>query len=512
MILHNILKMFGRDEALELDREDLLSYLRSEFVYPTKQDLKSATLADDLKSLKADSTPALYLCGNSLGLQPKRASIRVSEHMTAWAKKGVYGHFKNHSDSSLKGFLEMDAQAATMIAPIVGALPHEVAIAETLSANLHLLMSAFYKPTHERHKIVMESKAFPSDHYAVESQILSHGLDPRESMICIEPPNKGEAILSTSHIISLIDEHASSTALILLPGIQFYTGQYLDIKTITTHAHEHGITIGWDLAHAVGNVDLSLHDWDVDFAVWCNYKYLNAGPGAIAGMFVHAKHGLVDRSALETGKQAYRPRLAGWWGGDKSIRFEMGTQFVPIPGAQGFQVGNPSSLAISALVASLEVFRLVGMPALRKKSMALTGYLERLLLNSPLAHQFGPDRPYSIITPSSPNERGAQLSIRVQPGLLEKILSDLEKNGVVVDERKPDVIRVAPTPLYNTFEEVWDFVSIFTAACRQAGQETSLLHNGCGNADNQKQAPTIDAAQPQDDDSRVFGGGDEAVG
>lgn len=485
--------MFTREEAVQLDKEDLLGYLRAEFVYPSKQDLKSPTLANDLNTLSADATPSLYLCGNSLGLQPKRAAIRISEHMTAWAKKGVYGHFKKHDDSGLAGFLEMDAQAATMMAPIVGALPHEVAVAETLTANLHLLMSSFYTPTREKHKIIMESKAFPSDHHAVESQITHHGFNPQDSMICIQPVNSGSATLTTSHVLSVIDEHASTTALILLPGVQFYTGQLLDIKSITDHAHSHGIMIGWDLAHAVGNVELSLHEWDVDFAVWCSYKYLNAGPGAIAGMFVHSNHGLVDQTAFETGRRAYRPRLAGWWGGDKSIRFEMGTRFVPIPGAQGFQVGNPSSLAIGALVASLEVFRLVGMRALREKSMALTGYLERLLLDSPLAHETGRERPYEIITPSNAAERGAQLSIRVQPCFLDRLLSDLESHGVVVDERKPDVIRVAPTPLYNTFQEVWDFVSIFTAACRQASGKASMMQNGCGSVDTTRQA------HPQDD-------------
>ena len=464
--------MFAREDAVQLDAEDPLSHLRQEFVYPTKADLLSKTLATNL-STPPSAQPSLYLCGNSLGLQPKRTAIRVQEHLVAWAKKGVTGHFAKHEDSSLAGFLHADAQAAEMMAPIVGALTDEVAVAETLTANLHLLMASFYEPTKAKYKIILEGKAFPSDHYAVESQILHHGFDPKNAMICIQPEDPAKVTLTTPHILSIIDEHAASTALILLPGVQYYTGQRLDIKQITDHAHSHGIIIGWDLAHAVGNVELFLHDWNVDFAAWCNYKYVNAGPGAVAAFFVHKNHGTVDGAAIQDGQRTYRSRLAGWWGGDKSIRFEMGPHFVPIPGAQGFQVGNPSALAISALIASLEVFQMTSMSALRKKSTALTGYLERLLLETPFAANSKEELPYSIITPPNLEERGAQLSIRVKPGVLDKVLVELEEAGVVVDERKPDVIRVAPAPLYNTFQEVWDFVSIFTAACMRAGGDAA---------------------------------------
>ncbi|KAL9634937.1 MAG: hypothetical protein Q9164_003783 [Protoblastenia rupestris] len=463
--------MTTRDHAIQLDDEDPLKHLRSEFIIPTRGDLKAKTLAakpSDESSYEA----CTYLCGNSLGLQPRRTADKVAAHLNAWAKKGVLGHFTEHEDSNLAGFLHVDDQAAKLMTPVVGALPEEVAIMETLTANLHLMMASFYRPTKEKYKIILEGKAFPSDHYAVESQVTYHGFDPTEAMICIDPEDPATSTLSTAHILAAIDIHASRTALILLPGIQYYTGQYLDIETITAHAHSKGIVIGWDLAHAVGNVELSLHDWDVDFAAWCNYKYMNSGPGTVAGLFVHEKHGKVDLSALVSGKKAYRPRFAGWWGGDKAIRFEMDKHFVPIPGAQGFQVGNPSALAISALIASLEVFQLTSMSALRQKSLALTGYLEQQLLDSHCTGD-GKKCPYQIITPSDPARRGAQLSIRLTPGLLDKVLSELEHSSVVVDERKPDVVRVAPAPLYNTFLDVWSFADVFTHACMNAQEENT---------------------------------------
>ncbi|KAL8699581.1 MAG: hypothetical protein Q9201_005928 [Fulgogasparrea decipioides] len=232
--------------------------------------------------------------------------------------KGVFGHFKAHEDSEIPAFVDIDDVAAQRMAPIVGASASEVAVMETLTANLHLMMASFYRPTEERYKIVLEGKAFPSDH------IRHHGLDPKDAMVLVDPPEPTQPTVPTSHILSVIDKHASSTALILLSGVQYYTGQYFDVPTITAYAHSRGITIGWDLAHAVGNVGLHLHDWDVDFAVWCSYKYLNSGPGAIAGLFVHNKHGQVDKSAIDSGGEGYRPRLSGWWGGDKATRFQMG--------------------------------------------------------------------------------------------------------------------------------------------------------------------------------------------
>ncbi|KAL8776499.1 MAG: hypothetical protein Q9194_003107 [Teloschistes cf. exilis] len=461
----HIAKEYTREEALAFDASDPIGHLRAEFIIPTKTDLKSKLIFPR-------------------GLQPRRTGDCIAAHLGAWATKGVLGHFKPHEDSKMPPFVDLDDIAAQRMAPIVGAMSGEIAVMETLSANLHLMLASFYRPTKERFKIIIEGKAFPSDHYAVESQIRHHGLDPEHAMILVEPPDTDEATIETSRILWIIDKHASETALILLPGIQYYTGQYLDIPTITAHAHSHGITIGWDLAHAVGNVELQLHKWAVDFAVWCSYKYLNCGPGAIGGLFVHQKHGTVDRSALEDGHVGYRPRLSGWWGGDKATRFQMGNsksnvretltfetnqlvEFVPIAGAAGFQVGNPCALAICPLLASLETFALTSMSALRVKSLSMTRYLEELLLPRP-AQGDDASEPYRIITPSDPAQRGAQLSILLKPGLLEGVMAELEEQGVVVDERKPDVIRVAPAPLYNSFSDVWDFVVIFRKACIDA--------------------------------------------
>ncbi|KAL8677993.1 MAG: hypothetical protein Q9186_005623 [Xanthomendoza sp. 1 TL-2023] len=462
---------YTKDEALALDASDTLRHLRSEFIIPTKDDLRRKTLSYNASTeiTEDNEQPCIYLCGNSLGLQPRRTGDRVNTHLRAWATKGVFGHFKSHEDSNVPPFVNIDEVAAERMAPIVGASASEVAVMETLSANLHLMMASFYRPTKEKYKIILEGKAFPSDHYAVESQIRHHRLDPEHAMVLIEPPNPTQATVATSHILSVIDENASTTALILLPGVQYYTGQYFDIPTITAHAHSHGIAIGWDLAHAVGNVELHLHEWDVDFAVWCSYKYLNCGPGAIAGLFVHDRHGQVDRQAMDEGKDGFRPRLSGWWGGDKATRFQMGNRFVPIPGAAGFQVGNPCALAICPLLASLEISGLTSMRAIRSKSIMLTNYLEKLLYRSRAqALSKGWDEVFTIITPAEAAERGAQLSIRLKAGLLEGVMAELEEQGVVVDERRPDVIRVAPAPLYNTFSEVCSFVAIFEGAYSKA--------------------------------------------
>ena len=453
----------GRKRAEELDLNDPLKDLRKEFIIPTKASLQKKDLHENIER---DSEPScIYFCGNSLGLQPRRTSERVIEHLEAWANKGVTGHFAEHGPN-LPPFLHVDDMAAKKMAPIVGAAQSEVALMETLTANIHLMLASFYRPTKERFKIIIEGKAFPSDHYAVESHIRHHGHEPGKAMVLIEPEDANSFTLNTSHILNTIDNHAATTALILLPGVQYYTGQYLDIPTITAFAHSRDILIGWDLAHAVGNVDVHLHDWDVDFAVWCNYKYLNSGPGSIAGLFVHQKHGYVDLEAVRAGENGYRPRLSGWWGGDKSTRFQMGNKFVPIAGAAGFQLGNPSALALTTVLASLEVFSLTSMAAIRKKSIALTGYLADLLQQS--QDDRSPSDFYSIITPLDAAQRGAQISVLLKPGLLPGVLKALEDACVVVDERKPDVVRVAPAPLYNTFTEVFEFVDIFQKACRDA--------------------------------------------
>jgi len=316
--------------------------------------------------------------------------------------------------------------------------------------------------------------------YAVESQICHHNLSPSSSMITIEPPSPKYPVLTTSHILSVIDEHASTTALLLLPGIQFYTGQLLDIPTITAHARSHGIFVIWDLAHAVGNVELKLHEWECDAAAWCTYKYLNAGPGAIGGLFVHERNSKVGPRVSQGNGEAssFTNRLSGWWGSDKQSRFAMTNHFAPIPGAAGFQLSNPSVLDITSLCASLEVFAMTDMASLRAKSLQLTGHLEVLLRRLMVQND-----KFEILTPKDQAQRGAQLSLRLEEGLLDIVMGELERRAVVVDERQPDVIRVAPAPLYNTFTDVHDFVEIFrdsleVASKVKAGGESQTRRDG----------------------------------
>ena len=299
-------------------------------------------------------------------------------------------------------------------------------------------------------------------------------------MITIEPPSLDNPTITTSHILSVIDEHASTTALLLLPGIQFYTGQLLDIVTLTAHARSLGIFVIWDLAHAVGNVELKLHEWDCDAAVWCSYKYLNAGPGSIGGLFVHERNSRVDGERIEADNRSvgFKNRLSGWWGGDKESRFAMTNHFIPIPGAAGFQLSNPSVFDITSLCASLEVFAMTDMVSLRAKSLKLTGHLEMLL------HRLKADNEnFAIITPEDPVQRGAQLSLRLREGLLDSVMGELERNAVVVDERRPDVIRVAPAPLYNTFADVFDFVQIFGDALKNVTRLRPEGRGGSGGTD-----------------------------
>ena len=445
------------------DAADLLAHFRSQFHIPTHTDLKRPTLA--ISPDEKPSKESTYLCGNSLGVQPKRTSDLITAFLTAWRTKGVTGHFTDHSDSPVPSFVDLDDHVAKLAALIVGALESEVAVMGNLTANLHLLMASFYRPSKKgegRWKIMMEGKAFPSDHFAVESQVQHHGFKPEEAMILLEPKETKEPLLKTEDILRKIDEHASETALILLPGIQYYTGQYFDIAKITAHAHSHGIMIGWDCAHAAGNVELKLHEWDVDFAAWCNYKYLNSGPGSMAGIFVHERFGNVD---MNSSGEKYWPRLTGWWGDDKSQRFAMANKFVPRPGAAGFQVSNPSALDLTAVIASFQIFNEASMSSLRSKSLKLTGYLEQLLDDMASKSE---TQDFTIITPRSADERGAQLSVRLAPGLLDPVFAYLDKHGVILDERKPDVIRVAPAPLYNSYKDVWTFCQIFKEALEEA--------------------------------------------
>ncbi|KAI8937001.1 Kynureninase 1 [Plenodomus lindquistii] len=458
------------------DAKDDLSKLRKEFRIPTKGDLRNKKFGpQEHPTHKDDGEESIYFCGNSLGLQPRRTKEYVNRYLDTWASKGVFGHFTEY-EGGLPPWLHIDDAVKEQSAKIVGALPSEVVVMETLTANLHLLMASFYKPTKDRWKIIIEGKAFPSDHYAALSQLAHHNLGP-SSLITIDPPSSSSPYLSTEHILSVISVHAATTALVLLPGIQFYSGQFLDIELITHHCHALGIPVGWDLAHATGNVPLKLHDWNVDFAAWCNYKYMNGGPGVIGGLFVHERHGTVEpASASQSNKPSntsksnntptdliYRPRLSGWWGSDKTSRFAMSNSFIPIPGASGYQLSNPSALDITSVMASLDVFALTSIDALRERSLRLTGYLEARLLRYP-----GGNPPYTIITPANPAERGAQLSVLLKPGLLEHVQKEIEEKGVVVDERKPDVLRIAPAPLYNSFWDVHRFIEVFHQACRRA--------------------------------------------
>ncbi|KAI9106257.1 pyridoxal phosphate-dependent transferase [Phlyctochytrium arcticum] len=460
--------------AQALDARDPLKQYRSQFCIPKRKDVVApappsgedviekgnaggGVMADgDEKALKNLENPdgeAIYFCGNSLGLLPKSTRAMIDQELDVWASVGVQGHFKHKFG---RPWVTIDDHVVPPCAKIVGAKPVEISIMNSLTANLHFLMTSFYRPTGKKVEILIEGRAFPSDHYAVESQIRLHGNDPAKSLILLNP-REGECTLRTEDIIRVIGERKETLALVMLSGVQYYTGQAFNIQAITEAAHEHGVTIGWDLAHAVGNIPLRLHDWGVDFACWCTYKYLNAGAGGIGGAFIHEKH-----------HQADLPRLLGWWGTDPEHKFEMDNIFRPIPGPQGYRLSNPSILTTTALLASLQIFSKTSMEDLRAKSVLLTGYLDILLadLSESITKATG-QSPFRVLTPAQPADRGCQLSIQFFGGVLDRVLENLECNAVVVDERKPDVVRVAPAPLYNQFTEVWEFVRIL-GDCLQA--------------------------------------------
>lgn len=407
------------DRARALDAEDPLAPFRQEFHLPRER---------------------IYLCGNSLGLMPRAARDRVLHELDRWAEEGVLGH---HMGS--QPWLSYHELLTEPLARLVGARPAEVVAMNSLSVNLHLMMVAFYRPTRERHKILIEGGAFPSDRYAVASQAALHGLDPQEAVVELRP-RAGEDWLRPEDILARIEEEGEEIALVLLGSVNYLTGQAFDMAAITRAGHARGCQVGFDLAHGVGNLRLDLHGAGCDFAVWCSYKYLNGGPGAVGGAFLHERH-----------QGGTLPRLAGWWGHDKATRFEMGPAFQPIPGAEGFQLSNPPILQMAALLASLEIFDRAGMTALREKGDRLTAYLEALLGEIP-------DRPFRVITPPPEVGRGSQLSLRLPDGTGRKVLARLEAKGVVCDYREPDTIRVAPVPLYNTFEDVHRFAQILTEA------------------------------------------------
>jgi kynureninase len=389
-----------------------------------------------------DGEPLIYLTGNSLGLMPLSAPAKVEQVMDQWARLAVEGHF-----SGSDPWYTFHDQFREPMARVVGARPGEVVVMNTLTVNLHLMLATFWQPAPGRTRIVIEADAFPSDTYAVESHVQARGFDPAVVVVQLRP-RAGEHLLRTEDIEAFLSDEGDSVALVMLPGVQYFTGQLLDIERITAAAHRAGARAGFDLAHAAGNVPLALHDWNVDFAVWCTYKYLNAGPGAIAAAFVHERHGN-DRDL---------PRLAGWWGNDPTTRFRMhlNQHFVPRPGAEGWAASNPPILAMAPLLASLEIFDEVGMPALRRQSLALTGALEAGL-------RAAAGERTRILTPSDPEAHGCQLSVLV-PESSRAVFDHLRASGVVADYRQPDVIRLAPVPLYNTIEEMHQVATHISAA------------------------------------------------
>jgi len=412
----------GEDFAIAMDERDPLREFRRRFLFP-----------------KAPSDDCVYLCGHSLGLQPASAAAYIDQELKDWARLGVEGHF--HAENPWMPYHRLLTEQT---AELVGAKPLEVVVMNSLTVNLHLMMVSFYRPTSKRHKVVVERGAFPSDQYAVKSQIRFHGFDPATSLIELTPL-PGETCLRDEEIDSLIDRTGDEIALILLGGVNYATGQAFDLKRITRAGHARDCVVGFDLAHAAGNLPLKLHDCGPDFAVWCSYKYLNGGPGCVAGCFVHERHA----------REWDLPRFSGWWGHDEQSRFEMGPDFQAMPGADGWQLSNPSIVSLAVLRASMDIFHEAGMERLRAKSISLTGYLEFLL------GQLGSEN-FSIITPPETARRGAQLSIRVPKS--GRILCDqLAQEGTVGDWREPDTFRVAPVPLYNSYHDVFRFVRRFAA-------------------------------------------------
>jgi kynureninase len=412
------------DFAKELDSKDPLKSYREQFYIPDFH-----------------KNNVVYLTGNSLGLQPKTVKDRVLEELDAWQKWGVEGHFE-----AKRPWFAYHEFLTEKAAKVVGANPKEVVITHSLTTNLHLMMVSFYRPTKQRYKIICEAKAFPSDQYAIESQVKFHGYDPSDAVIEIEP-REGEHTINEEDIYKAIEDNKDSVALVLFGGVNYYTGQLFDMKTMTEKAHSVGAVAGFDLAHAAGNIKLQLHDWGVDFAVWCSYKYLNSSPGGVSGMFVHERHEF-DESL---------PRFAGWWGYDKETRFEMKPGFVPMKGAEGWQLSNAPVLGMAAHLASLEIFDEVGMDALCEKRDQLTAYLEYII--DDISDRKKEDCTLEIITPRDQSKRGAQISILAH-GQGKALFDAMTKEGVVADWREPNVIRVAPVPLYNSYEDVYRFGQI----------------------------------------------------
>jgi kynureninase len=410
---------FTEADALARDAADPLSALRERFLLPVGPD-----------------GPAIYLAGQSLGLQPKTARAAIEAELDAWARLGVEAHF-----APGRPWFTFDAPLRESMSRIVGARTAEIAILNGLTVNIHVLLASFFQPDGRRRRILADGPLFPSDRHALTSHLAQRGLDPASDLIVVGP-REGELLVSTTNLEAAIRDHGPDLAIVFLAGVNYATGQVLEIERLTAAGHAAGAVVGWDLAHAAGNVELSLHDWNVDFAAWCTYKYLNGGPGSVGAIFVHDRHGR-DRSM---------PRLGGWWGIDPDRRFEIDGPFVPTSGAAGWVASNPPVLALAPIAASLAIFDQVGMPALRSRSVALTGYFGRLL----------EELRVEVITPSEPAARGAQLSLRFDDA--ERILEGLTARGVTADFRAPDIIRVAPIPLYNSYHEAWRFAQLLGEA------------------------------------------------
>jgi kynureninase len=424
--------------ARELDAADPLGGFRDRFHIPPSP-------------RHDDGRPSIYLCGNSLGLQPKDTRPALEQELEDWARLGVEGHFEAQTP-----WLPYHEHLRDLAAQVVGAQPHEVVVMNSLTVNLHLLLISFYRPTAERYKIVIDGPCFPSDVYAAKSQLRLHGHD--EDGLRSISPREGEHTVREEDLEALLEAEGDSIALVLLGGVNYYTGQLFDLARVAKACHAKGALLGVDLAHAAGNAPLQLHDDGVDFAAWCSYKYLNSGPGAVAGAFVHERH--LGRGGPEAFEAFCRqPRCEGWWGNDPETRFEMGPDFVPVKSADAWQLSNPPILAMTPVLTSLRIFAEAGMHRLREKSERLTGYLaERIAAIGAPA--------FEVITPSEPQRRGCQLSILVHDRPRE-LFERLQAAGVICDFRRPNVIRIAPTPLYNTFHDCWVFSEVLAQAAAE---------------------------------------------
>jgi kynureninase len=409
------------DFAREMDQQDPLKGFRDKFLFPTFHD-----------------SEVVYFTGNSLGLQPKSAGDYIKEELDDWAKFGVEGHFM-----AKRPWFAYHEFLTEKAARVVGAKPEEVVITHSLTTNLHLLMVSFYRPEGNRTKILCEAKAFPSDQYALESQVKFHGLDIDDHLVEIAP-REGEHLIREEDILNKIEELGDELAMVMIGGVNYYTGQLFDMEKITKAGHAVGATVGFDLAHAAGNINLELHDWGIDFAAWCSYKYMNSSPGGVSGIFVHERH--ANRPEL--------PRFAGWWGYDKETRFQMEPGFKPMYGAEGWQLSNAPVLGMAAHLASLDIFDEAGMKQIGEKRDILTAYLEFII--DDISERNSDRCTFEIITPRDKSKRGAQLSILAH-GQGKDLFDALSAKGVIADWREPNVIRIAPAPLYNSFEDCYRF-------------------------------------------------------